>query len=146
MNTQPDMGTVTQAKTDSDPTAAHRPDDPRVMAMTPGNGQHVHATGHYHPRRPLWLRALNLGGHVWQRLGMPLVRLNADQLLEAACQHTGLHDFGTIPFRESLQLRCRAVNTKPDSMFWDAWRSVMIPCGCSSTASTWRMTGSAFPA
>ena len=76
MNTQPDMGTVTQAKTDSDPTAAHRPDDPRVIAMTPGNGQHVHATGHYHPRRPLWLRALNLGGHVWQRLGMPLVRLN----------------------------------------------------------------------
>jgi hypothetical protein len=104
VRTKQDIGTVTQAKTDSDPATARRQDDLRVIAMTSSNGQYVHAPGHYHPRRPLWLRALNLGGHVWQRLGMPLVRLNADQLLDAACQHTGLYDFGTIPFQESLQL------------------------------------------
>jgi len=72
--------------------------------MTSSDGQHAHATGHYHPHQPLWLRALNLGGHVWQRLGMPLGKFNVDQLLDTACRHTGLHDFGTIPFRESLQL------------------------------------------
>ena len=104
MSIKHDIGTVTQATTDSAPTAVHRQDDLRAIATTSSNGQHVHTTGHYHPRRPLWLRALNLGGHVWQRLGMPLVRLNADQLLDAACQHTGLSDFGTIPFQESLQL------------------------------------------
>ena len=72
--------------------------------MTSSDGQHAHATGHYHPRRPLWLRTLNLGGHVLQRLGISLGKFNMDQLLGAACQRTGLHDFGTIPFRESLQL------------------------------------------
>jgi hypothetical protein len=72
--------------------------------MTPSNGQHAQATGHYHPRRPLWLRALHRGGQVWQRLGLPLAQLNADQLLEAARQRTGLDDFGAIPVREPLQL------------------------------------------
>lgn len=72
--------------------------------MTPSNGQHAQATGHYHRRRPLWLRALHRGGQVWQRLGLPLAQLDADQLLEAARQRTGLDDFGAIPVREPLQL------------------------------------------
>jgi hypothetical protein len=72
--------------------------------MTSGNGQHAQATGHYHPRQPWWLRAVNRGGQVWHRLGLPLARLDADQVLEAACQRTGLDDFGAIPVREPLQL------------------------------------------
>src|SRR5262245_9157950 len=101
---QPNMGRVTQAETDAAPSAAHHPPTPRVGAMSPRHGPQGQTTGHYHPRRPLWLRALNVGGQVWQRLSLPQVRLDADQLLEAACQRTGLHDFGAIPLQEPLQL------------------------------------------
>ena len=58
----------------------------------------------YYPHRPLWLRAVNTGGDVLQRLGMSFGQFNMAKLMEAACRHTGLHDFGTIPFQESLQL------------------------------------------
>ena len=58
----------------------------------------------YYPHRPLWLRAANTGGDVLQRLGMSFGQFNMAKLMEAACRHTGLHDFGTIPFQESLQL------------------------------------------
>jgi hypothetical protein len=59
----------------------------------------------YYPRRPLWLRAVNMGGAVLQRLGLSFGQFDVTRLMAAACQHTGLHDFGTIPFQESLQLR-----------------------------------------
>ena len=58
----------------------------------------------YYPSRPLWLRAVNIGGDVLQRLGMSFGQLDVTRLMVAACRHTGLHDFGTIPFQESLQL------------------------------------------
>jgi hypothetical protein len=58
----------------------------------------------YYPHQPLWLRAVNTGGHVLQRLGFPLGQFDRTKLMEAACQLTGLHDFGTIPFQEPLQL------------------------------------------
>jgi hypothetical protein len=47
--------------------------------MTPGNGQHAHATGHYHPRRPLWLRALHRGGQVWD--SSPDMNMSSGKLL-----------------------------------------------------------------
>ena len=62
----------------------------------------------YYPHRPLWLRAVNTGGDVLQRLGMSFGQFDVTRLLEAACRNTGLHDFGTIPFQEPLQLLLRS--------------------------------------
>ena len=58
----------------------------------------------YYPHQPLWLRAVNTGSSVLQRLGMSFGQLDITRLMEAACRQTGLQDFGTIPFQESLQL------------------------------------------
>jgi hypothetical protein len=39
-----------------------------------------------------------------QRLGLALGQFDVTQLMVTACQQTGLHDFGAIPFQEPLQL------------------------------------------
>ena len=58
----------------------------------------------YSLHQPLWLRAVNAGGDVLHRLGLSFGHLDGPKFMEAACQQTGLHDFGTIPFQEPLQL------------------------------------------
>ena len=62
------------------------------------------AASTYSPHRPLWLRAVNRGGHVLQRLGLSFGPFDVPRLLETACRQTGLHDFGAIPVQEPLQL------------------------------------------
>jgi hypothetical protein len=62
------------------------------------------ATPTYYPHRPLWLRAVNTGGDILQRLGLSFGQFDVTRLMETACRQTGLHDFGTIPFQEPLQL------------------------------------------
>ena len=53
--------------------------------------------------RPLGLRVLNKAGAALRRLGVPVVRLDPDSLLQAARKSTGLSDFGHDRFREPLE-------------------------------------------
>jgi hypothetical protein len=53
--------------------------------------------------RPFALRALNKTGAVLRKLGIPLVRLDPDSLLQTARKSTGLSDFGHDRFREPLE-------------------------------------------
>lgn len=61
------------------------------------------------PRQPLYpTRLLNLVGRFSGRL-----HLSCDGLMEAAVDATGLSDWGRDPFREGLEVFCRAVNQDP---------------------------------
>ena len=53
--------------------------------------------------RPFALRVLNKTGAVLRKLGVPLVRLDPDSLLQTARKSTGLSDFGHDRFREPLE-------------------------------------------
>ncbi len=52
--------------------------------------------------RPFGLRIFNRSGAALRKLGIPLVRLDADSLLQAARKSTGLTDFGHDTFRAPL--------------------------------------------
>ncbi|MEW6273004.1 MAG: sulfotransferase [Thermodesulfobacteriota bacterium] len=60
--------------------------------------------------RSAFVRALNSGGRTLLRGGIPLVRLEAAQLLEAAGRRTGLDDFGDEAFREPFGRLVRALD------------------------------------
>ena len=62
------------------------------MAMTEGRAA-----------RPFGLRLFNGAGAALRNLGLPLVRLEADQLLSKARRQTGLDDFGDDGFQEPLR-------------------------------------------
>lgn len=53
--------------------------------------------------RPLGLRVFNKAGAAMRKLGVPLVRLDPDSLLQSARRNTGLSDYGHDRFREPLE-------------------------------------------
>lgn len=56
------------------------------------------------PPKPLALRAFNRAGAVLRGLGVPLVRLDQQDLMARASRSTGLSDFGDPTFHEPLRL------------------------------------------
>jgi hypothetical protein len=60
--------------------------------------------------RPAFVRALNRGGRTIVRTGIPLVRLEPAQLIDAARRRTGLDDFGDEAFREPFERVVRALD------------------------------------
>jgi len=55
---------------------------------------------------------LNAVGAILQRVGLPLVCLDEQELIETACRTTGRRDFGDGSFREPLRILLRAYETE----------------------------------
>ena len=62
------------------------------------------------PRKPLGMRAINVGGAVLSGLGWRRPLLETELLLEQSIAETGLRDFGDASFREGLNQLCDALN------------------------------------
>jgi hypothetical protein len=62
--------------------------------------------------RPLGVRVLNRTGAALRRFGVPLVRLDADSLLQAARKGTSLTDFGHDTFRAPLERLVTSLETE----------------------------------
>jgi len=62
--------------------------------------------------RPLGLRVFNRAGAALRKLGVPLVRLDPDSLLQTARKNTGLSDYGHDRFREPLERLVTSLETE----------------------------------
>jgi hypothetical protein len=60
------------------------------------------------PYPSILIDLLNAAGAILQRAGLPLVRLDEQELIETACRQTGRRDFGDGAFREPLRILLRA--------------------------------------
>src|SRR6185295_9614105 len=56
------------------------------------------------PPKPFALRAFNRAGGALRTMGLPLIRLDADDLMARATRTTNLSDFGDDTFRGPLRL------------------------------------------
>lgn len=64
--------------------------------------------------RPFGLRVLNKTGAALRKLGVPVVRLDSDSLLQAARKNTGLTDFGHDRFRDPLERLVASLEAEAD--------------------------------
>jgi Sulfotransferase family len=68
-------------------------------------------------RRPypsILIDLFNTAGAALRRAGLPLVQLDEQELLDMACQETGLKDFGGDSFHEPLQVLLKAYETEAE--------------------------------
>jgi hypothetical protein len=64
------------------------------------------------PYPPILVDLFNTAGAALRRAGLPLVQLDEQELLDTACQETGLRDFGDDSFREPLGVLLKAYETE----------------------------------